>query len=216
MLLPSHIGNILIHTGGVFWLLTYITAIYVAYQHKVISIPCFSVAINFAWEILFIFMVKQPSLFYAFDAAACFLDIIIFILTFMYIKKEKFFQGKAPIRLAFITLWLFSFFLIYFLEKENPSYWMRLSGYIDNIIMSYLFCAMYWRRGGAIGQSPWLALFKLLGTFLITIGNCTILPFSWFILTAGILVALLDIYYLSLLILSKPLFIARSIERNLL
>jgi hypothetical protein len=199
-----HSNDILLNLGGFFWLLTYLFAIYISYKDKVIAIPCFAVAVNFAWEILFLLTVPQTNLFYCFDMIACILDLIIFIFTYRYLINERNYKNHImTMKYGFLSLWLGSFFLIYFFENETHSYLMRLSGYIDNLIMSYLFCGMYWRRGSLLGQSSLLALCKLLGTFFITLWNSHVTPFSWFILTTGSCVFVLDLYYFIVLVSHK-------------
>ena len=73
------------------------------------------------------------------------------------------------------------------------------SAFLQNLLMSGLFIAMFIARGGARGQSLTIAVAKWLGTLAPTI-QWGLLSFSPFVLGVGLACSVLDLAYLGLLL----------------
>lgn len=72
------------------------------------------------------------------------------------------------------------------------------SAFLQNLLMSGLFIAMFYSRGGSRGQSMTIAIAKCVGTLAPTIQGGVIEGIS-FILVVGILCFLFDLVYIVLL-----------------
>ena len=96
---------------------------------------------------------------------------------------------------AYVVQWLF---VIQFGWAEAPKY----AAFLQNLLMSILFIAMFVARRGSRGQSIVLAVAKWIGTLAPTIAFGA-LAGSMFILGLGILCSIFDLAYLGLLIWAR-------------
>jgi hypothetical protein len=96
---------------------------------------------------------------------------------------------------AYVIQWLF---IVEFGWAEAPQY----SAFLQNLLMSGLFIAMFVARQGPRGQSIVIAVAKWIGTLAPTIAFGA-LAGSAFILGVGILCSLFDLAYLGLLLWAR-------------
>jgi hypothetical protein len=96
---------------------------------------------------------------------------------------------------AYVVQWLF---VIQFGWAEAPKY----AAFLQNLLMSILFIAMFVARRGPRGQSIVVAVAKWIGTLAPTIAFGA-LAGSMFILGLGILCSIFDLAYLGLLIWAR-------------
>lgn len=75
----------------------------------------------------------------------------------------------------------------------------QYSAFLQNLLMSVLFIAMYVRRGGIKGQSLLLAAAKWIGTLAPTI-LMGVLTLNWVVLVCGIFCSVFDMIYIGLLL----------------
>ena len=79
------------------------------------------------------------------------------------------------------------------------------AAFIQNLIMSFLYIAMFVKRKGAKGQPMTIAISKCIGTFAPTILYGGIMV-DKVVLTAGIFTFLLDLIYIWMLIQKEKFF----------
>ena len=93
---------------------------------------------------------------------------------------------------AFVLIW--TIILTMYNTMDN---WKLYFSFSDNVIMSILFIAMYYIRGGKRGQSLSIAITKCIGTLCATI--TMILAGQIFGIVLGGLCLLIDIAYIIIL-----------------
>jgi hypothetical protein len=96
---------------------------------------------------------------------------------------------------AYIVQWLF---VVEFGWMDGSKY----AAFLQNLLMSGLFIAMFVARGGPRGQSVVIAVAKWIGTLAPTIAFGA-LAGSAFILGVGILCSIFDLAYLGLLLWAR-------------
>ena len=171
---------------GVFWLLAYTGIIVVGFRDGAAGMPAPALCINIAWEFIFSFIYphRRPQryvnmLWLAFNS-------LIFYQTLLF--------GASPSRLL-VCVTVSGGVLIYFTRRLDDR--GELSALGSNLLMSALFILMFVERGGALGQSVWIALFKLIGTLIPTL---VLWKKSIWMRFFGGGSAVLDTVYLSLLV----------------
>jgi hypothetical protein len=145
-----------------------------------------------------------------FNAVWCLFDIGILYTYFKYGQKyfSEFFPKKIFIVWSILAL-VVSYLLQYFFVAEfglvkGGSY----SAFLQNLIMSILFIAMFIQRRGDEGQNLTIAINKFIGTVMPTIlvGIIGLEAFgrpSLFILVIGITIAFFDLIYIGLLLINR-------------
>ncbi len=106
---------------------------------------------------------------------------------------------------AYVVQWLF---VIEFGWAEAPKY----AAFLQNLLMSILFIAMFVARRGPRGQSIVIAVAKWIGTLAPTIVFGA-LAGSMFILGLGILCSVFDLAYLGLLIWARQSRVLEPVDR---
>ena len=106
---------------------------------------------------------------------------------------------------AYVVQWLF---VIEFGWAEAPKY----AAFLQNLLMSILFIAMFVARRGPRGQSIVIAVAKWIGTLAPTIVFGA-LAGSMFTLGLGILCSVFDLAYLGLLIWARQSRVLEPVDR---
>jgi hypothetical protein len=99
-------------------------------------------------------------------------------------------------------------FVIEFGWVEAP----KIAAFLQNLLMSILFIAMFVARRGPRGQSIVIAVAKWIGTLASTIAFGA-LAGSMFILGLGILCSVFDLAYLGLLIWARQSGVLEPVDR---
>ena len=89
-----------------------------------------------------------------------------------------------------------------FIQEFGFTMAAQYSAFLQNLLMSVLFIALYVRRGGMRGQSLLLASAKWIGTLAPTI-LMGVLTFNWIVLVSGIFCSIFDIIYIVLLVMER-------------
>jgi hypothetical protein len=192
--------------SGVAWTVVYIVAIRIGFQQRTYAIPTAALALNFAWESIYAihglttYLGVQTFVNLAWAVA----DILI-IYTFLrygraefpgFVSRPMFIAWSVLLfATAYVVQWLF---VVEFGWADAPKY----AAFLQNLLMSGLFIAMFVARGGPRGQSIVIAVAKWIGTLAPTI-VFGVLAGSALILGVGILCSLFDLAYLGLLMWSR-------------
>ncbi|HEX4443898.1 MAG TPA: hypothetical protein VHZ81_10040 [Galbitalea sp.] len=192
--------------SGLAWTIVYIEAIRLGFKYKTYAMPVAALGLNIAWETIYGFhgligTISAQSIINILWAAA---DVVI-VLTFF-----RFGRGELPkfvTRPLFIGWGILVFVVCYavqalFIGQFGWTDGARYSAFLQNLLMSGLFIAMFAARRGTRGQSLVIAIAKWLGTLAptILIGVLGHLPF---ILWIGLLCSVLDLTYVGLVVWAK-------------
>jgi hypothetical protein len=192
--------------SGVAWTVVYVVAIRIGFQQRTYAIPAVALALNIAWESIYGIrgLVTDTSVQTFVNLAWAAADVVIVYTYLRYGRKElpefvsrpMFLVGSLLIfATAYIVQWLF---IVEFGWAEAPKY----SAFLQNLLMSGLFIAMFVARQGSRGQSIVIAVAKWIGTLAPTI-VFGILAGSGFVLGVGLLCNVFDLAYLGLLLWAR-------------
>jgi len=202
---------ILAGISGICWTIVYIECIRLGFKQKTYAMPFWALALNIAWETVHTILgykIEGMSVQIGFNAVWCLFDIGILYTYFKYGQKDfpKFLSRNIFIFWSILAL-IVSYILQYFFVEEfglvkGGSY----SAFLQNLIMSILFIAMFIQRRGSEGQNLTIAINKFIGTLTPTIlvGVVGLPAFgkpNLFILVIGIMVAIFDLIYIAMLLM---------------
>lgn len=188
--------------SGLAWTVVYVAAIRIGLRDKSYAIPAAALGLNFAWEAVHAArsVATGISVQGVFNIAWALADVLVAYTFLRFGRSElpawvtrKLFIGWA------LLLGLTSFAVqLLFLVEFGGEDAARYAAFLQNLLMSGLFIAMFAARGGARGQSLLIAVAKWIGTLAPTI------VFGWygnspFILGVGILCSVFDLVYIGLL-----------------
>ena len=155
--------------GGLFWSLTYFLIIRRGFKDKTFGMPLVALSANISWEAIFslIYPPLPPQLYinYAWFA----LDIVI-VFQFLRFGKSEFLKfSTKKFYSVFLSMSLIAFGLILTITYELHDFLGVYTAFGQNLVMSVLFITMLLSRNGIRGQSVYIALFKMLGTGVISL-----------------------------------------------
>ena len=193
----------LILVSGIAWTAVYAEAIRLGFAHRTYAIPAAALALNLAWEWQYaaIGLSSSPGVQAYVNLLWGVADVVILytFLRFGYaefsarLSRGQFLAGSAVLLAAAVAVQLL--FLAEFGQRQGAVY----SAFLQNLLMSGLFIAMFIARGGSRGQSLTIAVAKWLGTLAPTI-QWGLISFSPFVLGIGLLCSVLDLAYIGLLL----------------
>ncbi|PWK70350.1 hypothetical protein BCL76_105303 [Streptomyces sp. CG 926] len=198
---------ILTLVSGVAWTLVYVEAIRVGLRDRTYAMPVAALALNFAWETVYaardiaVGLSAQGVVNVVWAVA----DVVI-VYTYL-----RFGRAELP---DFVTRPLFATWSVLVFGTGFAVQWLflahfgahdasRYSAFLQNLLMSGLFIALYVSRQGPLGQSPTIAVAKWLGTLAPTV-LFGVLEDAPFILGLGILCCVFDLAYIGLLLRPRP------------
>ena len=192
--------------SGLAWTIVYIEAIRLGFRYKTYAMPVAALGLNIAWETIYgvhglIGAISAQSIINILWAAA---DVVIVYTFFRFGRAEL---PKFVTRPLFIGWGIVIFGTSYalqalFIGQFGWTDGARYSAFLQNLLMSGLFIALFVARRGTRGQSLVIAIAKWLGTLAptILIGVLGNLPF---ILWIGLLCSVFDLTYIGLLVWAK-------------
>lgn len=193
----------LILLSGIAWTTVYAEAIRLGFRQRTYAIPAAALALNIAWEWQYavIALSGTPGLQGYVNLLWGVADLVIVytFLRFGYaefsarLSRGEFFAGSAGLLAAAVTVQLL--FLAEFGDRQGAIY----SAFLQNLLMSGLFIAMFLARGGSRGQSLTIAVAKWIGTLAPTI-QWGLLSFSPFVLGVGLACSVIDLAYIGLVL----------------
>lgn len=192
--------------SGVAWTVVYIDAIRVGFRDKSYAIPAAALALNIAWEAINAVhsLSSGISVQGVINLAWALADVVI-VYTFLKFGRREL-PGFVTRRLFIgwaVLLGLASFAVqgLFIAEFDwDPA--ARYSAFLQNLLMSGLFIAMFAVRRGLRGQTVLIAVAKWIGTLAPTI-TFGVLENSTFILGIGALCSVFDLTYIGLLLWAK-------------
>lgn len=210
--------------SGVAWTVVYVVAIGIGFQQKTYAIPAAALALNIAWESIYATRGLSADL-----SVQTFVDLVwavvdlLVIYTFLRYGRRELpgFVSRAMFIMWSILLFVTAYILqwLFIAEFGWPDA-TRYAAFLQNLLMSGLFIAMFVSRRGPRGQSIIIAIAKWIGTLAPTIAFGA-LAGSVLILGLGILCSVFDLAYLGLLIWARqnlpvldPEVPRRQVSRN--
>ncbi|MCX4714262.1 hypothetical protein OG818_00290 [Streptomyces virginiae] len=202
--------------SGIAWTLVYVEAIRVGLRDRTYAMPVAALALNFAWESTY--AVREFSVGLSpqgvVDVVWAVADLVI-VYTYL-----RFGRAELP---DFVTRPLFATWSILIFGTGFAVQWLflahfgahdasRYSAFLQNLLMSGLFIALYVSRRGPLGQSLTIAVAKWLGTLAPTL-LFGVIEDAPFILGLGILCGVFDLAYIGLLL--RPRLAGASRVRSL-
>jgi hypothetical protein len=192
--------------SGVAWTVVYVVAIRIGFQQKTYAIPAAALALNFAWESIYATqgLTGDLSVQTLVNLVWAVVDLLV-IYTFLrygrrelpgFVSRPMFIMWSILLfATAYIVQWLF----IAELGWSDASWY---AAFLQNLLMSCLFIAMFVARRGPRGQSIIIAIAKWIGTLAPTIAFGVVAG-SVLILGLGVLCSVFDLAYLGLLLWAR-------------
>ncbi|MHB1489195.1 MAG: transmembrane-type terpene cyclase [Cellulomonas sp.] len=192
--------------SGVAWTVVYVDAIRVGLHERTYAVPVAALALNIAWEAIYSVHgvttgVSAQSIINAVWTAA---DAVIVSTYIRFGRREL---PRFVTRGMFLA-WGAGVFLAAFVVQllfVGEFGWDNGSGYaafLQNLLMSGLFIAMFVGRRGTRGQTLVIAVGKWIGTLAPTIAF-GVLGHSAFVLGVGVLCSLFDLAYIGLVLWAR-------------
>lgn len=200
--------------SGVGWIIVYEECIRLGFRQKTYAMPFFALGLNFAWELIYtiadIFLEAHGPLVgmtlvqSIANAAWVCLDVLILTTYFRYGKKEWPRTINPSLFLPWSILGLICCFALQLVFIAEFGFVMaaQYSAFLQNLLMSILFLALYAKRGNMEGQSILLAVAKWIGTLAPTI-LMGIMTYNIVVFVCGIFCSIFDLIYIALLIREK-------------
>ncbi|MFJ6086388.1 hypothetical protein ACIQI8_33870 [Streptomyces sp. NPDC092369] len=192
--------------SGIAWTIVYIDASRTGLRDRTYAIPAVALGLNFAWEWTYAVrgLAVDPSAQAGVNLVWGLADVVI-VYTFF-----RFGRAEFP---AFVTRWMFVGWGVVLFAMSFAVQWLFLarfgaddgagySAFLQNLLMSGLFIAMFVARRGLRGQSVTIAVAKWLGTLAPTI-LFGALDHNGFLLGLGIMCSVLDLAYVWLCVRAK-------------
>jgi len=188
--------------SGLAWTIVYIDAIRIGFRHRTYAMPLAALALNIGWEWIYGAhgLIDGLSLQGVVNVVWALADVVIVYTYLRFGRRElpgfvsgPMFAGWSALVFAtgFAVQWLF----VVEFDWHQAS---RYSAFLQNLLMSGLFIAMFAARRGVRGQTLLIAIAKWIGTLAPTI-VFGVYEHSAFILTLGILCSVFDLAYVGLL-----------------
>lgn len=189
--------------SGIAWTLVYLEAIRLGFRQQTYAMPVAALGLNIAWETVYGVhgLATSLSVQGVVNIIWALTDLVIVYTFFRFGRRELPAFVTGPMFLAWSALVFISSYIVQglFIVQFDWVAGARYSAFLQNLLMSGLFIAMFVGRRGRRGQSLVIACAKWLGTLAPTI-LFGIYENSPFILTLGLLCSVFDIAYIGLLI----------------
>ncbi len=196
--------------SGIGWIIVYEECVRLGFKQKTYAMPFWALALNITWESIYtysdIFLGahgKIEGILIAQVIVNVFwvcLDCVILYTYFKYGKKEwpDKISGKYFMPWNILVLICSAALQLVFIYEFGFVLAAQYSAFLQNLLMSVLFIALYIRRGNMEGQSMLLAVAKWIGTLapIILMG---VITFNAVVLVAGIFCSVFDLIYIILL-----------------
>jgi hypothetical protein len=188
--------------SGLAWTVVYLDAIRVGLSQRTYAIPAAALALNIAWETIYSVwgLTTDPGLQAGINLVWAVADLAIVYTFVRYGRAElpSFVTtglfvggGLGLLATAYVVQWAF-------VVEFGFSQGARYSAFLQNLLMSGLFIAMFLGRQGSRGQSMTIAVGKCIGTAAPTI-VFGVHEGSPFIVLIGAACFVLDVAYIALL-----------------
>jgi hypothetical protein len=188
--------------SGLAWTIVYLEAVRLGLSQRTYAIPVAALALNIAWESIYSVwgLATDPGLQAAINLVWALADLAI-VYTFVrygraelpsFVTRGLFLcGGLGLLATAYVVQWAF---VVEFGFAQGARY----SAFLQNLLMSGLFIAMFLGRQGLRGQSMTIAVAKWIGTAAPTI-VFGVHEGSAFIVMIGAACFVLDVAYIALI-----------------
>src|SRR5712691_1471399 len=193
--------------SGIAWTIVYIDSIRVGFMQRTYAMPIAALGLNIAWEWTYAVrdLTHDPQLQGWVNLIWALADVLILATFFRYGRSE--FPGflSRPLFISGGVVIVVTSFLIMCLFLSEFTVDMQAaqySAFLQNLLMSGLFIAMFVARRGPRGQTLLIAVAKWIGTLAPTI-LFGFISGSLFIIGVGLMCGVFDLVYIGLLIWAK-------------
>jgi hypothetical protein len=194
--------------SGIAWTIVYIDSIRVGFTQKTYAMPIAALGLNIAWEWTYAIrdLTSDPQLQGWVNLIWALADVVILTTFFRYGRSEfpGFVSGPLFITSGIVIV-LTSFFIQWLFIAEFGTVGTKAaqySAFLQNLLMSGLFIAMFVARRGPRGQTQLIAVAKWIGTLAPTILFGFIYG-SFFVIGIGLLCSVFDLAYIGLLMWAR-------------
>lgn len=191
--------------SGLAWTIVYLAAIRVAFRDKTYAIPIAALGLNIAWEWIYAIydLSSAPGAQAYINLVWALADVVIVYTFFRYGRAELPEFVTRPIFVAWgvailataVSVQLLFIHEFGLVDMHAAEY----SAFLQNLLMSGLFIAMFVARRGPRGQSLVIGVAKWIGTLAPTI-LFGVIDGSTFALGLGILCSAFDLAYIGILL----------------
>jgi hypothetical protein len=194
--------------SGIAWTIVYIDSIRVGFQQKTYAMPIAALGLNIAWEWTYAVrdLAVDPQLQAWVNLIWALADVLILTTFFRYGRSEFPNFVSKPIFITWgIVIVITSFLIQWLFIAEFGNVGMKAaqySAFLQNLLMSGLFIAMFVARRGPRGQTLLIAIAKWIGTLAPTI-LFGFINGSLFVIGVGLLCSVFDLAYVGLLVWAK-------------
>ena len=203
----SPLSLVLTLISGIAWTIVYLDAIRVGFRDRTYAMPLAALGLNFAWETIYAAygVGRGLSAQALINVGWALADAVIVVTFFRFGRTELPRFLTAPLFVAWGVLVLATSYAVQLLLIGQFGFEAagRYAAFLQNLLMSGLFIAMFVERGGLRGQSLVIAVAKWIGTLAPTI-LFGALHRSALILGLGLMCSVLDLIYIGLILLTKP------------
>lgn len=188
--------------GCLMWVVAYGIIIRNGLKYKVIEMPVFAAATNFAWEFLWstVFETDMGQFLVWTYRAWLVLDIFIFYMVLKYGIKNVFTpqikRHFKPFTLAAMLLMMVLYYL--FTKGGFDTSIGANSAYIAQLFISSMYVVLILQQKDLTGFSVWVAFLRTIGTGLNTVFMLIHYPENHFLHAMGIIAFILDSVYITL------------------
>jgi hypothetical protein len=194
------VETLLVAVSGLAWTVVYLDSIRIGFRHRTYAMPIAALGLNFAWETTYAVreLTTALSLQGVINTVWALADLAI-VYTFFAFGRTEFpsFVTRRMLAAWGVLVFVASYAVQWLFIAEFDDDAARYSAFLQNLLMSGLFIAMFVARRGLRGQTLTIAVAKWLGTLAPTI-LFGVLDRSAFILGIGILCSVFDLVYLGL------------------
>jgi hypothetical protein len=201
----------LVIISGLAWTIVYLDAIWIGLRQKTYAMPVIALGLNLAWESTYApfdlttvppgqGVINEISAQGAISVIWALADVVIVYTFFKFGRNEFPFLTKKLFVAGAILIFASSYAVQWlFIGQFGLADASRYSAFLQNLLMSGLFIAMFVARQGNRGQTLTIAIAKWIGTLAATFLYGPI-EGSAFILGLGVMCSVLDLVYIGLVI----------------
>lgn len=194
--------------SGIAWTVVYIAAIVIGFRQRTYAMPIVALGLNFAWEWIYTVhdLSAAPGVQAYVNLAWALADVVVVYTFFRFGRRELPGFVTRPMFIAWgVAVFGTSFAIQLLFIAEFGLVDMRAaqySAFLQNLLMSGLFIAMFVARRGMRGQSLTIGIAKWIGTLAPTI-LMGVIGGSAFVLGVGLLCSIFDLAYIGLLLWAR-------------
>ncbi|PWJ43148.1 transmembrane-type terpene cyclase [Sediminitomix flava] len=205
--------QILFLVDAICWMVAYGLAARNVIKYKFLEIPLAALVANFAWELVYSFaLVTELGLWAVWGIRAWFLmDVFLLYALFKYGRK----QVKNPYVLRYFNVIIIGGIIawsgiIYLFHEEFGDPIGGITGYILNIMMSFLYIMLFFNHPQQKALSLGVAVWKMIGTAVIGVAVWIGDVPQPFVIWLAVITFILDLIYTFLLMNRKKFQLPNS------